>query len=165
MSDVVADWEDAATPAVDARIRVAMARTAVVLSGEGGILPRMALPFRLGAGGRIGDGRQWFSWIHVDDTVAALLRIIDDAALAGPINLAAPMPVTNSELTKTLGKVLRRPTFLPTPRLALVALYGSELVDALLYASTRAVPARLGASGFEFAFPSLEGALRAALGR
>ncbi len=163
--DVVVDWEAATEPAAAAGIRVVHARNGIVLARDGGILPRMALPFRLGAGGRIGDGSQWMSWIHIDDVVSAFLHLIDASFVSGPVNVTSPDAVTNALFTRTLGAALRRPTFLPVPRLALDALYGRELVDALLYASTRVRPGVLERSGFSFAHPKLDGALRVTLGR
>ncbi len=163
--DVVVDWEAATEPASVAGIRVVHARNGIVLAREGGILPRMALPFRLGAGGRIGDGSQWMSWIHIDDVVSAIVHLIDAQFVSGTVNVTSPDPVTNALFTRTLGAALRRPTFLPVPRVALDVLYGRELVDALLYASTRVRPAVLEGSGFSFAHPKLDGALRVTLGR
>ena len=150
--------------AADAGIRVVHARFGIVLSRRGGVLAKMLMPFRLGVGGRIGDGRQYFSWIGLEDTVAALVFVLANEALRGPVNLTAPEPVTNAELTKALGRVLRRPTLLPLPALAAKLLLG-ELAEEGLLASQRVLPGRLLDAGFEFAYPELEGALRCALER
>jgi uncharacterized protein (TIGR01777 family) len=158
------DWEAATAPAADAGIRVACVRSGVVLSRDGGTLPRMVLPFRLGVGGRQGPGTQYLSWISIDDEVAAIRRVVDDDALAGPVNLTAPEPVTNAALARTLGRVLHRPAVLPTPMLALRLVYGRELVDTVLLGGQRVVPAKLLAAGHGFRHPDLETALRACVG-
>src|SRR4030095_8170703 len=124
---------------------------------------RVLLPFRLGAGGRLGDGKQWMSWISIEDEVDAILHALRTPALQGPVNLTAPHPVTNAEFTRTLARVLRRPAVLPTPLLPLKALYGEELVAHLLLASQHVLPERLTASRFTFEHPTLESALRAQL--
>jgi uncharacterized protein (TIGR01777 family) len=164
LADVVVGWEAATEAAEKAGIRVAHARTGVVLTPKGGALPKLLLQSKLFAGGPMGDGRQYLSWISLDDEVAAL-RWLVDADLAGPVNLTAPEPVTNRELVKTIGAVLRRPSFLPVPKFGPRLLLGRELADELLFTSTRAVPARLTGGGFAFSQPDLEGALRAMLGR
>jgi uncharacterized protein (TIGR01777 family) len=156
-------WEAATAPAAEAGIRVVTVRSGIVLGSQGGMLGRVALPFRLGLGGRIGTGRQYLSWIALDDEVAAILYALQQENLRGPANLTAPNPVTNAEFTSTLGRVLRRPTLLPTPVPALRALYGSELVETLLLGGQRVLPQALKTSGFSFAHPTLEDALHAAL--
>src|SRR5207253_1323668 len=133
----------------------------IVLDPRGGVLKRLWLPFRLGVGGRVASGKQWMSWIALADTVGAIVHAIDQPSVRGPVNLTAPNPVTNAELTKTLGRVLHRPTVLPTPLLPLKLLYGSELVAALLVSGQRALPKRLIETGYNFAFTDLEAALRA----
>ena len=148
LADVVAAWEAAAQPVSNAGIRVVHPRTGIVLSKEGGVIRRLLLPFKLGAGGRTGPGSQWWSWIALDDGVRALTRLAFSSWLAGPVNLTAPNPVTNQEFVDTLGSVLRRPTVLPTPSLALKAILGAELAEALLFQSQRIVPARLLEDGF-----------------
>jgi len=163
LADVVAAWEAAAQPAADAGIRVVHPRTGIVLSKEGGALQRLLLPFRLGAGGRTGPGSQWWSWITLDDGVRALNHLAFSSSLAGPVNLTAPNPVTNQEFVDALGRVLRRPTVLPTPSLALKAILGSELAEALLFQSQRVVPARLLEDGFTFDSPNLDEALQSAI--
>jgi hypothetical protein len=161
LADVCEQWEAATAPAEDAGVRVAHLRTGLVLSPHGGALKQMLLPFKLGLGGRIGSGRQWWSWISIDDEVNAILHIIDTSAPAGgAFNLAAPNPVTNEEFTRTLNRVLRRPTLLPTPTFALKAMFGSEAVDEMFLGGQRVVPARLQADGYAFRHPELEGALR-----
>lgn len=163
LADVVREWEDAARPAAEAGIRVVHPRTGIVLSADGGALGTQLLPFRLGLGGRIGDGRQWMSWLTIGDEVRAL-RWLLDRELEGPVNLTSPNPVRNADYTAALGRVLGRPTFLPTPKPALWARLGRELTDALLYVSQRVIPTKLTASGFSFEHPELEPALRAVLG-
>ncbi len=124
----------------------------------------MLLPFRLGAGGRIGSGRQYMSWIALDDAVGAVHHALASGSLAGPVNAAAPSPVTNAEFTRELARVLRRPAIVPLPAFAARLAFG-EMADALLLASQRVMPGRLQASGYAFRFPELEGALRHLLGR
>ena len=155
-------WEGASAVAAEAGIRVVQARLGIVLSRRGGALAKMLLPFRLGIGGKIGDGRQYVSWISLEDAVAALIYAVENDALRGPVNLTAPQPVTNAELTRTLGRVLRRPTLLPLPAFAAKLVLG-ELAEEGLLASQRVRPKRLLEAGFEFAHPELEGALRHAL--
>jgi len=134
----------------------------MVLSPRGGALAKMLPPFRLGLGGVVGGGRQWVSWITLDDLVGVLLHALGDRALAGPVNAVAPGPVTQRELTKTLGRVLRRPTVLPLPAFAARLLLG-EMADELLLASTRVAAACLSAAGYRFRHPDLGGALAALL--
>ncbi len=155
-------WEGASAVAAEAGIRVVQARLGIVLSRRGGALAKMLLPFRLGMGGKIGDGRQYVSWISLEDAVAALIYAVENDALHGPVNLTAPQSVTNAELTRTLGRVLRRPTLLPLPAFAAKLVLG-ELAEEGLLASQRVRPTRLLEAGFEFAYPELEGALRHAL--
>ena len=155
-------WEGASAVAAEAGIRVVQARLGIVLSRRGGALAKMLLPFRLGMGGKIGDGRQYVSWISLEDAVAALIYAVENDALRGPVNLTASQPVTNAELTRTLGRVLRRPTLLPLPAFAAKLVLG-ELAEEGLLASQRVRPKRLLEAGFEFAHPELEGALRHAL--
>ena len=155
-------WEGASAGAAEAGIRVVQARLGLVLSRRGGALAKMLLPFRLGVGGKIGDGRQYVSWISLEDAVAALSYAVENDALRGPVNFTSPQPVTNAELTRTLGRVLRRPTLLPLPAFVAKVLLG-ELAEEGLLASQRVRPKRLLESGFEFAYPELERALRRAL--
>jgi uncharacterized protein (TIGR01777 family) len=164
LASVCVRWEAAADPARDAGIRVATVRTGIVLSADGGALAKLLPLFRFGLGGRMGSGSQWWSWITLDDEVAAIRWLIDHD-VAGPVNAVAPNPATNAELTRTLGSVLHRPSVLPVPSFGPKLLLGSELADTLLFSSQRAVPAVLEASGFTFAHPDLEGALRHVLDR
>jgi hypothetical protein len=157
------EWEAAAARAAHAGIRVVHPRTGVVLSPAGGALAKMLPPFKLGIGGTVGPGRQFFSWITLEDVVGAIQHVLARGDLVGAVNLDAPEPVTNAELTRTLGRVLGRPTVVPVPALALRIAFG-EAADALL-ASTRMRPERLLATGYAFRFPELEGALRHVLGR
>jgi uncharacterized protein (TIGR01777 family) len=159
---VCREWEAAAAPASDAGIRVVRIRTGLVQGRAGGMLQRLLLPFKLGAGGRLGSGTQYMSWIAIDDEVNAIRHLLENDSVDGPVNLTAPNPVTNAEYTETLGRVLHRPTMIPTPLFALKAVYGAELVETLL-GSQRVSSEKLRASGFEFSYPDLEGALRAAI--
>jgi len=156
------EWEAAAAHAAHAGIRVVHPRTGVVLSPTGGALGKMLRPFRLGVGGVVGSGRQYFSWIALDDVVGVIQHLLARSDLVGPVNVSSPEPVTNAELTKTLGRVLGRPTIVPVPAFALRIAFG-EVADALL-ASTRMRPERLLATAYRFRFPELEGALRHVLG-
>jgi uncharacterized protein (TIGR01777 family) len=165
LAQVTREWEAATEPAERAGIRTVHVRTGIVLSGDGGALTRLALPFKLGVGGKTGSGRQYMSWVHIDDEVGAILHAITHPELSGPVNVTAPMPVTNSEMTAALGRVLKRPTLLPTPLPVIRLVYGSELVHLLLEIGQRAVPDRLAGTGYVFAHPDLDEALRAALGR
>ena len=164
LADVCQEWEKAARPAADSGIRVANVRFGVILSPRGGALAKMLPPFRLGAGGLLGSGRQYMSWVSLDDAVRALLHILRTDDLRGPINVTAPSPATNREFTKTLGRVLRRPTIAPMPAFAARLLFG-EMADEMLLASTRVQPVALVASGFEFRHRELEEALRDLLGK
>ena len=155
-------WEDAGAAAADAGIRVVHARFGIALSREGGALAKMLLPFRLGVGGRLGNGRQYFSWIALEDAVAMLLFAMDNDDLHGPVNVTAPAPVTNAELTRALGRALRRPTVFPLPAFVAKILLG-ELAEEGLLASQRVIPQRLLDAGFEFGYPEIDGALRRAL--
>lgn len=163
LADVAREWEAAAEPARAAGIRVVTPRIGLVLAREGGALGRMLLPFRLGLGGVVGSGRQYWSWITLPDLVRVLERALEDASLAGPVNAVAPGPVTNREFTRTLGRVLGRPAVLPLPAAAVRVLLG-EMGEALLLGGARVLPRRLERAGFQFQHPGLEGALRAVLG-
>jgi len=153
------EWENAAAPARTAGIRVVHPRLGMALSPAGGALGKMLLPFRLGLGGRLGEGSQWMSWISIDDVAGALLHLVLNGALSGPVNVTAPEPVRNRDFTRTLGRVLSRPTPLPVPSAALRLVLG-EMADSTLLASTRVLPERLLESGYRFAHPDLETALR-----
>lgn len=164
LPDVCRDWEAATRPASDAGIRTAHARFGVVLSPDGGALGNMLLPFRLGIGGRIGSGRQWMSWIHIQDLVGGIHHILKTDLLQGPVNFVAPRPVTNTEFTKTLASVLSRPALLPVPPFALRLLYG-RMADEALLASDRVEPVRLITSGYPFHYSDLRKALQALLSK
>ncbi|MBI5685167.1 MAG: TIGR01777 family protein [Verrucomicrobia bacterium] len=164
LAEVCRDWEAATKPAADAGIRVVNLRFGVILSAAGGALAKMLTPFKLGVGGVIGDGRQWMSWVALDDAVGVIGDALANDALRGPVNVVAPQPVTNREFTTALGRVLRRPTMFPAPAFALRLALG-EMADALLLSSQRVEPAKLVASGYRFRFPELEGALRHLLKR
>ena len=164
LADVSRDWEAAAVPAATAGIRVVNARTGPVLSPDGGMLGRLLLPFRMGAGGQIGSGRQWLSWIALDDAVHALSFMMRDASLRGPVNLVAPNPVTNAEFTQVLGRVLGRPTVATVPAIAIRLAFG-EMGENTILASQRVMPQRLLAAGYQFRHPQLEEALRFELSR
>ncbi|MER5865523.1 TIGR01777 family oxidoreductase [Kitasatospora sp. NPDC002040] len=161
LARVCVDWEAATRPAEQAGIRVAHARTGLVLSAKGGAGGRLFPLFRLGLGGRLGDGRQYWSVISLADEVAALRHLIDTPGLSGPFNLAGPEPVTNGELTELLGRALGRPAVFAVPEFALKAALGEMAVEVV--GSHRAVPARLLAAGFRFRHPTAEAAVRAAL--
>ncbi len=163
LAQLCRDWEGATAPAAAAGIRVAHLRFGIVLSREGGALARMLLPFKLGLGGPLGQGDQFWSWIEIRDAIAAIRHLLNSSSLAGPVNLVAPQPVTQREFVKALGRSLGRPAFLPAPAWAVRLLLG-EMADAALLASTRVVPARLVAAGFHFKYPELPSALAAALG-
>jgi uncharacterized protein (TIGR01777 family) len=164
LADVVTAWEGATSTIPDPPTRVAHLRTGIVLSSVNGALAQQLPFFKLGAGGRIGDGRQWWSWISIDDMVSALVWLLDNE-VHGPVNLTAPGAVTNAEFTRVLGRVLHRPTLIPTPKPALWARLGRELTEALLYSSQRISPTVLEDRGFEFRHPDLESALRTVLDR
>jgi uncharacterized protein (TIGR01777 family) len=164
LAEVGRDWEAATGPAAEAGIRVVHLRTGMVLASRGGALARMLPLFRLGLGGRLGGGRQYVSWVTLDDVVGAVSHVLLTETLRGPVNLVAPQPVSNRQFTATLGRVLRRPTLLPAPRFALRIILG-QVADELLLASTRVVPKRLLDTGYQFRHPELETALRHVLGR
>ena len=163
LADVCRQWEKAADGAAQKGIRVIKTRIGVVLSTHGGALAKMLPPFKLGVGGRVGSGAQYMSWITIDDLTQAFLHCLNVSTLSGPINLVAPAPVTNAEFTKSLGRVLGRPTVFPAPGFALRIAFG-EMADALLLSSTRVEPAKLAATGFRFQHRSVDEGLRAVLG-
>jgi len=164
LSEVSREWEEACAPARDQGVRVVNLRFGIVLSPAGGALGKMLLPFRLGAGGVVGSGRQWWSWVALDDALGAIRHALVTPGLIGPLNVVAPNPVTNAEFTRTLGRVLGRPTLFPVPAFAARLALG-EMADALLLASARVAPERLQQAGYVFRHPELEGALRHVLGR
>ncbi len=157
-------WEQAAAPAIDAGVRVVNARIGIVLDPTGGALAKMILPFKLGLGGKIGSGRQFMSWISLVDAVRAIDHLLQRDDLSGPVNLTAPKPVTNAELTRSLASSLHRPSLLRVPAFAARLAFG-EMADGALLGGARVLPKRLLASGFEFDFPEIDGYLRHCLGR
>jgi uncharacterized protein (TIGR01777 family) len=161
LADVCQEWEAATEPARQAGIRVVHLRFGVVLHPATGALAKMLPLFRLGLGGRLGSGRQWMSWITLVDAVSAILFALDTASLDGPVNLAAPEPVTNTEFTRALSRAVHRPAILPAPAFALRLALG-QMADEALLASARAVPFRLLSAGFQFAHPTIDSALAAA---
>ena len=164
LADVCKDWEAATAPARDAGIRVVNLRIGVVLDTKGGALSQMLTPFKLGAGGVLGSGRQYISWITLEDVVRAIQFCLASSAMSGPVNGVAPEPVTNRELTKTLGRVLRRPTMFPMPAFAARMAFG-EMADEMLLGGSRVQPRALSSAGFQWNQPALEPALRHVLGR
>ena len=162
LADLCREWEAASESAAQAGIRVVRLRTGIVLTPRGGALKQMLLPFRLGVGGKIGSGKQYLSWIALDDLLGAFLHALTTESLQGAVNAVAPHPVTNLEFTKTLGRALKRPTVFPVPAFAARLVLG-EMADELLLASQRVHPRRLLDSGFRFTLPTLDSALRRAL--
>jgi len=158
LAEVSREWESVTAPAADAGIRTVNLRIGIVLSRNGGALKQMLLPFRLGLGGRVGSGRQWWSWIHIDDFLAAVRQIADDLSLNGPVNMTAPNPVTSADFTKTLAKTLKRPAVLPLPAFAAKLVFG-EFAEEGLLASARVEPKKLLESGFKFRYSELGAAL------
>jgi len=164
LAEVCRAWEEATQPAVQKGIRVVLLRIGIVLSPAGGALAKMLLPFKLGLGGVISGGSQYMSWIALDDVAGAVAHALMTDTLHGPVNAVAPFPVTNREFTKTLGRVLGRPTVFPLPAFGARLAFG-EMADALLLASTRVEPKRLLATQYGFRYPELDGALRHLLGK
>ena len=161
LSDVCREWEAAASPVAQAGVLTSHTRFGLVLSREGGALPQMLTPFRLGIGGRIGDGKQWWSWIDIQDLAGAIVHVLK-IGLSGPVNVVSPNPVTNAEFTKTLGSVLSRPTIFPVPAFAARLAFG-QMANELLLASQKVEPASLVNSGYQFKFTELEKSLRSLL--
>ncbi|MDX2199903.1 MAG: TIGR01777 family oxidoreductase [Phycisphaerae bacterium] len=164
LAHVARDWEAATAPAEAAGIRVVHLRIGVVLTPLGGALKAMLTPFRLGVGGVVGDGRQYLSWISLTDLIGMIRFILERDDIRGSVNAVSPNPATNREFTKTLGRVLNRPTIFPLPGFLIRAIFG-EMGEATLLASTRAIPRRLSELGFTFQHPELEAALRHELGK
>jgi uncharacterized protein (TIGR01777 family) len=162
LANVVADWEAEALAAAELGVRAVTTRTGVVLSSGGGALQKMLPFFKLGIGGPVAGGRQYVPWVHLDDVAGAMLFALDTQAASGPLNVTAPDPVTNRELSRALGRVLRRPAIAPVPELAVKLLYGE--MATIVTTGQRAVPARLTELGYAFRRPELEGALREATG-
>ncbi|WP_166826468.1 TIGR01777 family oxidoreductase [Thalassoroseus pseudoceratinae] len=164
LADVCQEWEAACEPAREKGIRVVNVRIGVVLTPKGGALSKVLTPFKLGGGGKVGSGKQWWSWIAIEDLVGIIHHALTEDDLSGPINATAPNPVTNKEFTKTLGKVLSRPTIIPLPGFAAKLALG-EMADELLLASAKVLPNRTLESGYSFRYPELEPALRHLLGK
>jgi len=164
LAEVCKQWEAAAKPAVDAGVRTVYLRTGIVLSPKGGALKKLLLLFKLGVGGKFGNGKQWQSWISIDDEIGAIEYLLT-ANVSGAVNLTAPNPVTNAEFTKVLASVLKRPAIVPVPTFAPKILLGGELADALLFTGQRVIPAALNASGYSFKHTTLESALRSLLSK
>ncbi len=162
LASVCKDWEGATKLAEDAGVRVVYSRTGIVLAKEGGALPRLAMPFKFGVGGRLGSGRQWMSWIALADVVGAMRHALVNDTMRGPMNLVAPNPVRNDEMAEALSRELHRPALFPVPRLALKLLLG-EMADAAVLASQRVAPKALESARYSFSLPTLERALASIL--
>ena len=159
LGEVCRAWEAATAPAEAAGIRVAHLRTGIVLSAEGGALKKMILPFKAGLGGRMGSGKQWMSWIAIEDEVGAIVHLLGEGTPSGPVNATAPSPVTNAEFTRVLASVFHRPALMPLPAPALRLALGAQMAEELLLTGQRVLPSRLEASGYTFKSPDLRGAL------
>ena len=164
LAEVCEQWEAAAKPAVDTGIRTVYLRTGIVLSPKGGALKKLLPLFKLGVGGKFGNGKQWQSWISIDDEIGAIEHLLT-ANVSGAVNLTAPNPVTNAEFTKVLASVLKRPAIVPVPTFAPKILLGGELADALLFTGQRVIPAALNASGYMFKHTTIESAFRSLLSK
>ena len=164
LAEVCEQWEAAAKPAVDAGVRTVYLRTGIVLSPKGGALKKLLPLFKLGVGGKFGNGKQWQSWISMDDEIGAIEFLLT-ANVSGAVNLTAPNPVTNAEFTKVLASVLKRPAIVPVPTFAPKIVLGGELADVLLFTGQRVIPAALNASGYTFKHTTLESALRSLLSK
>jgi uncharacterized protein (TIGR01777 family) len=162
LASVSRQWESSTSAAAEAGIRVVSLRIGIVLSVKGGALGKMLPPFKLGLGGKVGDGKQFMSWIAVEDVVGIIEHALEDKSLSGPVNTVAPSPVTNAEFTKALGQAISRPTIFPLPAFAARLAFG-EMADETLLSSTRVLPERLTKSGYKFQFSQLDVALRNAL--
>jgi uncharacterized protein len=159
LAGVCREWEKATEPAVKAGTRVVNLRFGPILAREGGMLAKLLTPFKMGMGGKVGSGKQFISWVALDDAVNAIKFAIEDESIRGPLNIVSPNPVTNEEFTKTLGHVLNRPTALAMPAFAARLAFG-EMADEMLLVSQKVIPKKLSQMGFSFAFPDLEMALR-----
>lgn len=162
LADVGKAWEAAAEPIAQAGVRLVLLRTGIVLSPDGGALEKMLPPFRMGVGGPMGSGMQWLSWISLEDQLRAMEYVLETDGVRGAVNLVSPNPVTNATFATTLGRVLRRPALIPLPAFALELMFG-EMGESTILAGQRVVPSMLSGSGFQFAEPTLEGALRSLL--
>jgi uncharacterized protein len=164
LAEICKQWEAATQLAEVAGVRVVRLRSGIVMTPKGGALKQLLLPFKLGLGGPIGSGKQWFSWISIDDEIGAIVHALTNPSVKGPMNATAPNPVTYSEFAKTLGRVLHRPAFLPTPKFAPALKIGREATEEMLLAGQRALPKMLETSGYTFAAAELESALKGLLG-
>jgi len=159
LAEVCVEWEKATRRAIEKGIRTVHARFGIILDANEGALAKMLTPFRMGIGGRVGDGKQWMSWIAIEDVVNGLISVIGDKSVSGPVNFVAPNAVTNAEFTKTLGRVLSKPTLFPVPVFGVRLAFG-EMADALLLAGQKVKPNVLEQKGFDFSWPTLDSALR-----
>jgi len=165
LSDVCRNWEEASQIAKEFGIRVVNLRIGIVLSSSGGMLSKILPLFKIGLGGRIGNGNQYMSWIGLDDLLGLILYAIADESISGPVNAVSPNPVTNADFTTTLGKVLSRPTIFSIPESIIKLALGEELANAAILSSSRVIPERLIKMGYKFRFPYLESVLRYTLGK
>lgn len=163
LADLCREWEAATRPAEDAGIRIVHLRTGIVLAKNGGALKKQLPLFKFGLGAALGTGRQWMSWISIADEVGAIRHAIDNASVSGPLNAVSPEPVTNSEMTKAIARAVHRPALFKVPKPALALVFGSEFARELLLVSQRVLPGQLGATGYSFSDPDLDGALRSLL--
>ncbi|MEA2204249.1 MAG: uncharacterized protein QOE77_1025 [Blastocatellia bacterium] len=159
LAEVCREWEEATEPAINAGVRVVKLRFGPIFSSKGGMLEKLLTPFKLGVGGKIGSGKQYLSWVTIDDVVGAVVFALENERVHGPINIATPNPSTNVEFTKAMGKVLSRPTIFAVPEFAARLAFG-EMADEMLLTSQRVLPKRLSEAGFKFQYPVLEAALR-----
>ena len=164
LANVCVEWENATRPAIEKGIRTVHTRFGIILDANEGALGKMLTPFQMGVGGRVGSGKQWVSWISIEDVVNGLISVIGDKSVSGPVNFVAPNAVTNAEFTKVLGHVLSKPTLFPVPAFGVRMAFG-EMADALLLSSQRVKPVVLEERGFRFKWPMLEPALRHLLAR
>ena len=163
LAGVCREWEQATEPGSKAGVRVVNLRFGPILARDGGMLSKLLTPFKMGMGGRVGSGKQYISWIALDDAVNAIKLAIDDRSIHGPLNVVSPNPVTNEEFTKTLGHVLNRPTALAMPAFAARLAFG-EMADEMLLVSQKVIPKRLSQAGFQFQYPALEAAMKKYVG-
>lgn len=164
LASVCQEWEAATQPAAEKGIRVVKTRFGIILDSQEGALAKMIPPFRMGVGGKVGDGRQWMSWIALEDVVNALSFVLNHSSIKGPVNFVAPTPVRNAEFTRDLGKILSRPTFFPIPSFGARLVFG-EMADALLLSSQKVAPRVLEKAGYRFAYPTLPAALKHTLAK
>ncbi|MDX6403903.1 MAG: uncharacterized protein QOH70_1358 [Blastocatellia bacterium] len=163
LAGVCREWEQATDPAIAAGVRTVNLRFGPILARDGGMLAKLLTPFKMGMGGKVGSGKQYISWVAIDDVINAIKLALKDETIRGPLNIVSPHPVTNEEFTKTLGHVLSRPTALAMPAFAVRLAFG-EMADEMLLTSQRVIPKKLNDAGLQFEYPELEGALRKHLG-